>query len=159
MGTGLKFLFEEEVTMKQGTNLGSQIGRWIILAAVVAYWELCCSPSGPSGRSRPRDVKQWALLLQTRKRFANYEYDENGTGQVARLSALERDVTQVVKVWELVSDAGTTTLPDDPSTTFPDYGHFRIDAGFGRVDFQESAQLREPRVGGGCQRGHNEIRR
>ena len=36
MGTGLKFLFEEEVTMKQGTNLGSQIGRWIILAAVVA---------------------------------------------------------------------------------------------------------------------------
>ena len=36
MGTGLKFLFEEEVTMKQGTNLGSQIGRWIILAALVA---------------------------------------------------------------------------------------------------------------------------
>ena len=36
MGTGLKFLFEEEVTMNQGTILGSQIGRWIILAAVVA---------------------------------------------------------------------------------------------------------------------------
>ena len=36
MGTGLKFLFEEEVTMNQGTNLGSQIGRWVILAAVVA---------------------------------------------------------------------------------------------------------------------------
>ena len=36
MGTGLKFLFEEEVTMKQGTNLGSQIGRWIIFAALVA---------------------------------------------------------------------------------------------------------------------------
>ena len=34
MGIGLKFLFEKEVTMKQGTNLGSQIGRWIILAAV-----------------------------------------------------------------------------------------------------------------------------
>ena len=36
MGTGLKFLFEEGVIMNQGTNLGSQIGRWIILAAVVA---------------------------------------------------------------------------------------------------------------------------
>ena len=36
MGTGLKFLFEEEVTMRQGTILGSQIGRWIILAALVA---------------------------------------------------------------------------------------------------------------------------
>ena len=36
MGTGLKFPFEEEVTMRQGTNLGSQIGRWIILAALVA---------------------------------------------------------------------------------------------------------------------------
>ena len=35
MGTGLKFLFEEEVTMNQGTVLGSQIGRWIILAALV----------------------------------------------------------------------------------------------------------------------------
>ena len=35
MGTGLKFLFEEEVTMRQGTNLGSQIGRWIVLAALV----------------------------------------------------------------------------------------------------------------------------
>ena len=36
MGTGLKFLFEEEVTMRQGTILGSHIGRWIILAALVA---------------------------------------------------------------------------------------------------------------------------
>ena len=36
MGTGLKFLFEEEVIMNQGTNLGSQKGRWIILAALVA---------------------------------------------------------------------------------------------------------------------------
>ena len=36
MGTGLKFLSKEEVTMKQGTILGSQIGRWIILAALVA---------------------------------------------------------------------------------------------------------------------------
>ena len=36
MGTGLKFLFEEGVIMNQGTNLGSQIGRWIILAALVA---------------------------------------------------------------------------------------------------------------------------
>ena len=36
MGTGLKFLCKEEVIMNQGTILGSQIGRWIILAAVVA---------------------------------------------------------------------------------------------------------------------------
>ena len=35
MGIGLKFLFEEEVIMNQRTNLGSQIGRWIILAALV----------------------------------------------------------------------------------------------------------------------------
>ena len=36
MGTGLKFLFEEEVAMNQGTILGSQIGKWIILVALVA---------------------------------------------------------------------------------------------------------------------------
>ena len=36
MGIGLKLLFEKEVIINQGTNLGSQIGRWIILAALVA---------------------------------------------------------------------------------------------------------------------------
>ena len=29
------FFSKEEVTMKQGTSLGSQLGRWIILAALV----------------------------------------------------------------------------------------------------------------------------
>ena len=36
MGTGLNFFSKEGVIMNQGTNLGSQIGRWIVLAAVVA---------------------------------------------------------------------------------------------------------------------------
>ena len=38
MGTGLKFLFEEEVAMNQGTILGTQKGRWITLAVLVAVF-------------------------------------------------------------------------------------------------------------------------
>ena len=56
MGTGLKFLFEEEVTMKQGTILGSQIGRWIVLAALVALLGallLTIRPVGAQSDGRP----------------------------------------------------------------------------------------------------------
>ena len=56
MGTGLKFLSEEEVTMKQGTILGSQIGRWIILAALVALLGallLTIRPVGAQSDERP----------------------------------------------------------------------------------------------------------
>ena len=49
MGNGLKFLSKEEVTMKQGTSLGSQLGRWIILAAMVALLGALLFTTRPAG--------------------------------------------------------------------------------------------------------------
>ena len=127
MGTGLKFLFEEEVTMKQGTNLGSQIGRWIILAALVALLG--------------------ALLLTIRPVVAQSvvthsgEVREHSTDEV-RLAALEPDRTQVSDRWELVTDA------DDPAadlTGFPDYRLFQIDRMSGVLTFKTPPNYENPR--------------
>ena len=57
MGTGLKFLSKEEVIMKQGTILGSQMGRWIILAALVVVLGALLLTIRPAGaQSSPPDA-------------------------------------------------------------------------------------------------------
>ena len=68
MGTGLKFLFEEEVTMKQGTILGSQIGRWIILAALVVVLGALLLTIRPVGAQSSAPIE--------------VSYPENSTGRV-----------------------------------------------------------------------------
>ena len=81
MGTGLKFLFEEEVTMNQGTNLGSQIGRWIILAAVVALLGALLLTIRPVGA---QDAPPSVLDAKTL-----FDYAENGTGPVTTYRATD----------------------------------------------------------------------
>ena len=56
MGTDLKFPFEEEVAMRQGTNLGSQIGRWIVLAALVALLGALLLTTRPVGAQDPAPI-------------------------------------------------------------------------------------------------------
>ena len=81
MGIGLKFLFEEEVTMKQGTNLGSQIGRWIILAAVVALLGALLLTIRPLGaQEAPPSVRDANTL---------FDYAENGTGPITTYLATD----------------------------------------------------------------------
>ena len=80
MGTGLKFLFEEEVTMKQGTNLGSQIGRWIILAAVVALLGALLLTIRPVGAQQ-----ETAPTLSNAE--TQFDYAEDGTGPVTTFRA------------------------------------------------------------------------
>ena len=91
MGTGLKFLFEEEVTMNQGTNLGSQKGRWIILAALVVVLGalLYLLPGG---------------LAQAQQAQQSFTYAENGTGPVATFAATDPEGVSPI-VWSLLADA------------------------------------------------------
>ena len=79
-----------------------------------------------------------------KKAVCYYEFVEHGTGQVARLSALERDITQVVKVWELVTDENDPAGNAADLTAFPDYGHFRIDRDSAVLTFKSSPDYEDP---------------
>ena len=103
MGTGLKFLFEEEVTMNQGTNLGSQKGRWIILAALVAVLgALLYLLSGG--------------LVQAQQAQQSFTYAENGTGPVATFAATDPEGVSPI-VWSLLDDADGRTETWGSSST------------------------------------------
>ena len=127
MGTGLKFLFEEEVTMNQGTNLGSQMGRWIILAALVALLGALLLTIRPVGAQN--------LVAHTG------EVKEHSTDEV-RLAALEPDQTQISDRWELVTDAAD---PAGGVDDFPDYRHFKIDRLSGVLTFKSPPDYENPR--------------
>ena len=73
MGTGLKFLLKEEVIMNQGTSLGSQVGRWILLAALVAVFAALLT----------------AGVVRSDGHSTTIEYAENGEDPVATLSAVD----------------------------------------------------------------------
>ena len=143
MGTGLKFLSKEEVTMKQGTNLGSQIGRWIVLAAVVALLGALLLTIRPVV-AQTEGCQTVGTTAADKKAVCYYEYDEHGTGQVARLAALERDFTQVVKVWELVSDANDPAGSAADLEAFPDHGRFRIDRDSAALTFKSPPNYENP---------------
>ena len=77
--------------MSQGTNLGSQKGRWIILAALVAVLGalLFLLPGG---------------LAQAQQAQQSFTYAENATGPVATFAATDPEgVTPIV--WSLLTDA------------------------------------------------------
>ena len=76
MGTGLKFLFEKEVIMKQGTILGSRIGKWIIFAVVVAAFAALLTAS----------------VVRAQEDSATIEYAENGTDPVATFTATDPEM-------------------------------------------------------------------
>ena len=91
MGRGLKFLSNEEVIMNQGTNLGSQKGRWIILAALVAVLGALLFLL-PGVQAQAQQAQQ------------SFTYEENDTGPVATFSATDpEDVSPIV--WSLLADA------------------------------------------------------
>ena len=81
MGIGLKFLFEKEVIMNQGTNLGSQIGRWIILAALVALLGALLLTMRPVGA---QDAPPLIPNAET-----EFTYVEEGTGPVTTYRATD----------------------------------------------------------------------
>ena len=77
MGTGLKFLsYEEGVIMNQGTNLGSQIGRWIILAALVALLGALLLTIRPVG------AQETGLVGSPPPSNVNYGVEHEGTNRM-----------------------------------------------------------------------------
>ena len=80
MGTGSEISFRKEgVIMNQGTNLGSQIGRWIILAAVVALLGALLLTIRPVGA---QDAPPSVSNAETQ-----FTYAENGTGPITTYRA------------------------------------------------------------------------
>ena len=143
MGTGLKFLFEEEVTMRQGTNLGSQIGRWIILAALVALLGALLLTMRPVGAQDAPPLIPGAETV--------FNYTEKGTVPVTTYRARDPEGNKIF--WTLSgTDAGVFSIdggalrfkspPDyenptdgaDPTTTPPaieDNNIYRVTVRFG----------------------------
>ena len=118
MGTGLKFLSKEEVIMNQGTSLGSQVGRWILLAALA--------------------VALGALLLTIRPAGAQdngpIEYAENGTDPVATLSAIDPEGATPI-TWSIAADGATLPEGFTEATDNADENHFDIDSKTGVLTF------------------------
>ena len=113
--------------MKQGTNLGSQIGRWIILAALVALLGALLLTIRPVG----------AQNLATHSATVR----EHST-DVVSLAALEPDRTQIADRWELVTDAAD---PAADLSGFPDYRLFQIDRMSGVMTFKSPPDYENPR--------------
>ena len=102
MGTGLKFLFEKEVIMNQGTNLGSHIGRWIILAALVAVLGALLLTMRPVGA---QDAPPSLVTAKT----VHYYPENHTTLDVHRYSVREPDNDKVF--WTLSgTDAASFTI-------------------------------------------------
>ena len=112
--------------MNQGTNLGSQIGRWIILAAVVALLGALLLTIRPAG-------------AQSNVVTHSGEVKEHST-DVVNLAALEPDRTQVADRWELVTDTDDPAYDDD----FLDYRHFKIDRMSGVMTFKTPPDYENP---------------
>ena len=97
MGTGLKSCFsEEEVIVNQGTILGSQIGKWITLAVLVAVLAALFTAS----------------VVRAQEDSTTIEYAENGTDPVATLTATDPEMRydRVVCWRRLTGQISTSTL-------------------------------------------------
>ena len=125
--------------MKQGTKLGSQKGRWIILAALVVVLGalLYLLPGG---------------LAQAQQAQQSFTYAENGNRPVATFSATDpEDVTPIV--WSLLeSETGTQDLgifeappnADDVGTDdVADFGDFSISQN-GVLTFDSPPDFEDP---------------
>ena len=114
MGIGLKFLFEKEVIMNQGTNLGSHIGRWIVLAALVAVLGALLLTMRPAGAQEAPPTIPGAETV--------FNYAEKGTGPVTTYRARDPEGNRIF--WTLSgTDAGAFTI-DGGALRFkspPDY--------------------------------------
>ena len=112
MRIGLKFLFEEEVIMNQGTILGRQTGRWIILAVLVAALGalLFLLPGG---------------LVQAQD-STTIEYTENSTDVVVTLTAGDPEGATPI-TWSLPAfDADPDGAGDLEAADAQDNSDFKI---------------------------------
>ena len=120
MGTGLKFLFEEEVIMNQGTNLGSQVGRWIILAALVALLGALLLTMRPVGAQSTNDPPQLTIVPP-----ATVEHNENDDGPVYTFRAIDPDGDQIfwtlsgTDVNDFEIESGALTFKNAPDFEMP----------------------------------------
>ena len=117
--------------MNQGTNLGSQIGRWIVLAAVVALLGSLLLTIRPVVAQSTGDCEKIGGELQC-------SYVEHSTGQVNDFHA---DTAGAEIAWTLV-----TTQVDRIADiiTHPDHGDFRIDQETGVLSFKSPPNYESP---------------
>ena len=115
-------------------------GTILVLALALMAALLAVRPVG----AQTEGCQTVGTTADDKKAVCYYEFVEHSTGQVARLSALERDFTQVVKVWELVTDPNDPA--GDPSTAFRDYGRFRIDRDTAVLTFKSPPDYENPGV-------------
>ena len=83
--------------MNQGTNLGSQIGRWIVLAAMVALLGALLLTIRPVGA---QDAPPLIPNAET-----EFTYAENGTGPVTTYRATDPEGNKIFWTLEGTDDA------------------------------------------------------
>ena len=110
--------------MNQGTNLGSQIGRWIVLAALVVVLGALLLTIRPVGAQTSSCAVVGDDLECT--------YAENGTGRVYDFHATDPDRGGVV-IWATVEDP-----------TYLDHGDFEIDRRTGVLTFKNPPDFENP---------------
>ena len=101
MGTSLKSCFsEEEVIVNQRTILGSQMGKWITLAVLVAVFAALLT----------------AGVVRAQEDSATIKYAENGTDPVVTLTATDPEMDTVT--WGLSGADAVDFAIDDGVLTF-----------------------------------------
>ena len=123
--------------MKQGTNLGSQIGRWIILAALVVVLGALLLTIRPLAAQSTGDCEKIGGELQC-------SYLEHSTGHVYDFHAATAGAEIA---WTLVGDG-------EGATSHPDFGDFRIDQESGVLIFKSPPNYESP-MGGGTANNSN----
>ena len=123
MGTGLKFLFQEEVIMKQGIILGSQIGKWLILVAVVAVLAALLTAS---------------VVRAQQDDSMDIEYAENGDGPVATFTAVDPEGATPI-TWSIATADQVTADDDLDGPDNADAEDFMIDDEDGVLKFDIDA--------------------
>ena len=103
--------------MNQGTNLGSQIGRWIVLAAVVALLGALLLTIRPVG------AQEAPPLIPNAE--TEFTYAENGTGPVTTYRATDPEGNKIFWTLEGTDDAnfkidgGVLSFKSPPTTRIP----------------------------------------
>ena len=133
--------------MNQGTKLGSQIGRWIILAALVVALGALLLTMQPVGAQQTQTTHgcDKVGVGADREYVCNFTFAENGTGPVHTLGPIDRDQRQVVKVWELVTNANDPAVASQTELDgFGDYSRFKIDRKTGDLSFRSPPDYENP---------------
>ncbi len=127
------------------TRYGSMAYKGIILVTLLALVAAFLAIRPVGAQTQTEGCQTVGTTADDRKAVCYYEFVEHGIGQVAKLSALEKDFTQVVKVWELVVDENDPAGSAADLTAFPDYGHFSIDRDSAVLTFKSPPDYENPR--------------